>query len=96
MNSKQNKTLTAIFSQPPPKNLSWQDIESLLIGVGAKISSKGGSAITIRMGEYVEVIHRPHPKKEAKPYCIKRIRTLLDKCGVKAQSEIKHEELNEI
>ena len=96
MNSKQDKTLKTILSQPTPKSLSWKEIESLLVNMGAEISSKGGSAITIKMGEYVEVVHRPHPEKEAKVYCVKKIKALLEKCGVKPQSEMKHEEHNEV
>jgi len=34
MNSKQRKTLKNIFSRPTPKNLLWNDIESLFRAIG--------------------------------------------------------------
>ncbi len=37
MNSKQQKTLVSIFTDPVKANIPWVDIESLLISLGAEM-----------------------------------------------------------
>jgi hypothetical protein len=45
MNNKQRRTRDAIFSEPMPKTLPWDDIESLLKAAGCRVIEKGGSAV---------------------------------------------------
>ncbi|MDR2800455.1 MAG: type II toxin-antitoxin system HicA family toxin [Desulfovibrio sp.] len=90
MNSKQRKTLEAIFSRPTPKNLPWNDIESLLKAVGCKVTEGEGSRVSfrfilIREDKSTEVFredfHRPHPGKEAKTYQVENARKFLASMG---------------
>jgi len=37
MNSKQTKTLPAIFSKPTPSTLEWTKLESLLLALGCNV-----------------------------------------------------------
>jgi len=63
-----------------PKNLIWEDIESLFKAIGCIVKEGKGSRVTFqyalkqknRPDRIVqEHFHRPHPQKEAKPYQIK-------------------------
>lgn len=82
MNSKQRKTLKAIFEKPTRKNISWTDIESLFLGLGAEIANRGGSVVTIKMEGKPQTFHRPHPQKEAAAYCVNNVRQFLIENGV--------------
>ena len=82
MNSKQYKTLKAIFDKPTRKNILWSDIEKLFIGLGAKIVNKGGSVVTIKLSKRVHTFHRPHPAKEAAAYCVHNIKLFLMEQGI--------------
>jgi hypothetical protein len=90
MNSKQRKTLESIFSRPTPKNLPWNDIESLLQAVGCKVIEGEGSRVSFRMTlihddksqeVFREDFHRPHPGKEARAYQIENARKFLTRMG---------------
>lgn len=83
MNSKQQKTLKAVFDKPTRKNILWSDIEKLFVGLGAEIANKGGSVVTIKMGGRPQTFHRPHPQKEAPAYCVNNIRQFLIENEVK-------------
>ena len=92
MNSKQRKTLEAIFAKRIPKTLPWNDIESLFKAIGCKIIEGDGSRVSFRytivyaddrkdevaQGDF----HRPHPGKEAKPYQVKKAAVFLTKIGL--------------
>ena len=39
MNSRQNKTLAAIFTDPVKGNMAWKEIETLLIALNSKVSN---------------------------------------------------------
>jgi len=82
MNSRQRKTLAAIFSNPTPKTMVWADIESLLLAIGCKIIEGEGSRVRFIRDDLIGYFHRPHPKKEAEPYQIRNAKTYLTKLGV--------------
>ena len=83
MNAKHRKTLQAVFKDPAPKQLPWKDIESLLVSVGAEIIEGKGSRVRFHKDNEIVTFHRPHPKKEAKPYQVKDARDFLTRIGVK-------------
>ena len=91
MNSKQRKTLESIFSRPLPKNVSWNDVESLFKAVGCMLAEGEGSRVSFRMTVihedgtqevFREDFHRLHPGKEAKAYQIERARKFLTRMGL--------------
>ena len=82
MNSRQRKTLEAIFSEPVPKNLLWDDIESLLKAVGCKVKNRGGSRVGFGKDNEMLYTHRPHPQKEAKAFTVNKVRAFLEDLGV--------------
>ncbi len=83
MNSAQRKTLSAIFTEPPPRTLEWRKIESLLIAVGCEVIEGAGSRVGFKRGDLRADFHRPHPGKEAKPYQVRAAREFLEQLEVK-------------
>ncbi len=82
MNSKQRKTLAAIFEEPTSGTIAWADIESLLVAVGCRVIEGNGSRVRFSFGEDVESFHRPHPAKEAKRYQVRAAREFLRRIGL--------------
>lgn len=83
MNNTQKKTLKAIFSNPIPCNLEWREIEALFRAIRAQCIEGNGSRVRFELNGVIATFHRPHPKKEAKPYQVKDARAFLEKVGVK-------------
>jgi hypothetical protein len=83
MNSKQRKALAAVFSDPVSGTIAWDDIESLLTGVGCKVIEGAGSRVRFELNGVVAAFHRPHPAKEAKRYQVRDAREYLIKLGIK-------------
>jgi hypothetical protein len=90
MNSKQRKTLEAIFSKPMPKTLPWNDIESLFRAIGCRVIEGEGSRVSFRFileredkpaEAFREDFHRPHPGKEARLYQVEAARKFLTRIG---------------
>ena len=77
MNSKQRKVLALIYTDPVLKSLEWSAIENLLIAIGAELIEGAGSRVRFHKRGIVATFHRPHPKKEAKPYQVKDARNFL-------------------
>lgn len=83
MNSRHRKTLQAVFKDPVSGTIRWDDVEALLIAVGARLIEGNGSRIRFDKDGEIETFHRPHPEKEAKRYQIKAARAYLGRLGVK-------------
>jgi hypothetical protein len=83
MNSKQRKTLEAIFKYPIQANILWADIESLLIALGSEISEGAGSRIRIKLNGIRAVFHRPHPRKTTDRGAVNSMKRFLEHAGVK-------------
>ena len=82
VNTKQRKTLTAIFLKPTLASIVFSDIESLVKALGGAIQEREGSRVSVvLMGEEWRC-HRPHPGKEAKRYQVEQARDLMDRVGV--------------
>jgi hypothetical protein len=83
MNSKQRKTLAAIFADPVSGTIAWTDVESLLVALGCRIIEGRGSRVRFEDGGIVADFHRPHPRKEAKRYQVRIARSFLIDIGVR-------------
>ena len=83
MNNKQIKIYTDIFSNPIKSDITWSDIESLFMALGAKISEGKGSRIRVELNGERAVFHRPHPEKNTDKGAIVSVRKFLSKAGVK-------------
>lgn len=82
MNSKQKRTLIAIYKDPVPASVAWKDIESLFVSLETEIIEGNGSRVRFHKDGVIASFHRPHPKKEAKPYQVKDARAFLKQLGV--------------
>ena len=82
MNSKQRRTLVAIYASPVSTSITWKDIESLFIALEVDVVEGSGSRVRFHKNGIIGAFHRPHPKKEAKPYQVKDARMFLKQLGV--------------
>ncbi|MDA8427286.1 MAG: type II toxin-antitoxin system HicA family toxin [Treponema sp.] len=83
MNSRQQKTLETVFTDPIKATIGWADIESLLLSLGASTKQGAGSRVGFSLNGVDIVIHRPHPRKEADKGAVKSVRAFLVNAGVK-------------
>ena len=82
MNSKQKRILKAIFTDPVSASIEGQDIESLFVALEAEVIEGSGSRVKFHKDGVIATFHRPHPRKEAKPYQVKDARAFLKQLGV--------------
>lgn len=82
MNSKQRKTLEALFADPLNGAIEWQRIESLLVALGCVVVEGSGSSVGFEKNGIRVRFHRPHPNKEALKYRVKDARAFLQQIGV--------------
>lgn len=82
MNSKQVKTLNAVFAKPTATTPEWARIESLLLAAGCTLIEDNGSRVKFVHGSTIASFHRPHPAKEAKAYQVDGVRAFLTLIGV--------------
>lgn len=82
MNSRQRRTLNAIWSDPVNGNIEWARIESLLVSLGCRIVEGPGSSVTFEWQGARATFHRPHPGKEALRYRVRAVREFLLRMGV--------------
>ncbi len=80
MNSKQKKTLAAVFGDPVSGTIEWAAIENLLVAAGAKVIE--GKGFRVKFESIIASFHRPHPDKEAKRYQVRDAREFLTQIGV--------------
>ncbi len=83
MNKRHQKTVETIFRKPIPKSLGWNKIESLFVALGATVVEGRGSRVRFELNGVVGTFHRPHPRKEAKPYQVRDARYFLEQAGIK-------------
>ncbi len=84
MNNKQRKVLQAIFTDPVLSSIAWDDIESLLMALGAAKKEGSGSRVGFALNGVDIIVHRPHPKKETDKGAVKSIRKFLTNAGVRS------------
>ena len=83
MNSRQRKTLEALFAEPTLGNIPWRDIEALFLALGADREEGRGSRVRFLLNDVMAVFHRPHPQKETDRGAVVSARRFLTEAGVK-------------
>lgn len=83
MNKKQRRTLERIFEKPERSDISWNDIESLFIALGADVSEGRGSRVRVALKDVRAVFHRPHPQRVTNKSTVRSVRRFLLETGVK-------------
>jgi hypothetical protein len=81
MNSKHRRTHEAIFFDPLLANILWDDIDALLVALGALRDEGRGSRIRFLLNDIPAVFHRPHPQKETDKGAVKSVRKFLIDAG---------------
>lgn len=76
-NGKHLKTYASIFAEPIRSNIVWDDIEAMLVSLGAEISEGRGSRVRIKLSGVRMVFHRPHPETECDKGALKSVRRFL-------------------
>lgn len=82
INNKHKQTLHDVYENPVRSNIDWDDIESLLLAVGAQITEGNGSRVRVSLNGVRAVFHRPHPQKETDKGAVKSVRRFLAEAGV--------------
>jgi hypothetical protein len=82
MKRKHLKTLERIYSRPVSGNIKWDDIEAMLVDLGAEVSEREGSRIAVVLFNEVRVFHRPHPTPDTDKGAVTSIRKWLERHGV--------------
>ena len=83
MQAKHQRTQEAIFAQPVRANIAWNDIEGLLIALGAEVTESRGSRVRVALKGVRAVFHRPHPQKETDKGAIRSMQRFLTEAGFK-------------
>jgi len=84
VNSKHQRTLEAIWTDPVNGNLEWARIEALLVVLGCRVVEGPGSSVTFEHQGRKLTLHRPHPSKEALRYRVKAVREFLQRLEIKS------------
>ena len=82
MKRKHLKTLESIYSRPISANISWSDIEALLVALGARIEEREGSRVLVRLFDERRVFHRPDPSPMTDKGAVASLREWLNENGV--------------
>ena len=61
MRRKHKKTLELIYKRPVSGNIQWSEIESLFVALGADVSEREGSRVSVVLFNEIKIFHRPHP-----------------------------------
>jgi hypothetical protein len=83
MNSKQERVLRTVFTDPVSPSVEWAAIEALLVAAGCRVIEGGGSRVRFECRGIVASFHRLHPEREPKRYQVRDAREYLVKLGVK-------------
>jgi len=82
MNKRHRKILEAIFAQPISGNIKWRGVESLLKTLGAVLTERAGSRVSVSLNDRIIVFHRPHPSPNMDKGAIRDLRRFLQRAGI--------------
>ncbi len=81
LNSKQRKTLRAVFDTPARSDVPWADVEKPFAALGAEITEGSGSRVRVALSGVRAVFHRPHPQRETDKGALKSTRRFPAEAG---------------
>jgi len=82
LRKKHQTTLASIYAEPTRANIHWNDIENMLIALGAECTEGRGSRLRVALNDVKAVFHRPHPEKEATKSMVRSARRFLEEAGI--------------
>jgi hypothetical protein len=83
MTGKHRKTLKEIFLDPVKSSIVWDDIEAMIMALGAERFEGNGSRVRFLLNGIKAVFHRPHSQKETDKGAVKSVRRFLQEGGIK-------------
>ncbi|MFO1329309.1 MAG: type II toxin-antitoxin system HicA family toxin [Rubrivivax sp.] len=81
MSRHHTQLIRSIFHDPPPHNLHWRDVESLLRHVGVVVEPISGARLRVTLDRHEDVLHRPHGD-ELDRQTVLHVRSFLGRVGV--------------
>lgn len=82
--SKKEKQRIKLFATPPPKDITWEELLTVMRGAGFKESCNGGSHYTFEhINGYRLQMSKTHPSGILKPYQVKAAKEALITNGFK-------------
>ena len=87
MSKRHERTLAAIFSDPPPANVKWRHVEALFATLGAELVEGRGSRVTVFLNDAKATFHRPHPRPDADRGALRTVRRFLLQAGVRPEDD---------
>lgn len=82
--SRHDRTLRAIFAEPTRANITWDQLRSLLVSLGAILDeTREGSRVYILLDGVRRMFHKPHPRKEIGKKTVADARELLADAGIR-------------
>lgn len=82
MSHKHAHLMRSIFQDPPPANIHWREVESLLNHLGADIEPSHGARFKITLNKVESFLHHPHNSNTCSKNDIKALRDVLTHSGV--------------
>jgi hypothetical protein len=83
VNSKQRRTLEAIFAEPVRANIHYKDLEGMFAALGAEVyPNRAGSRVGVVLNGRKYSYHRPHPENEIGRKTVRDVRDFLTAAGV--------------
>ena len=82
LNSRQRRTLEAVFQRPVRADIRWDEVVSLLEACGANVSeSSSGSRVRVELVGIRRTYHKPH-RRETNKGTVDDVRDLLSEAGI--------------
>jgi hypothetical protein len=80
MKHDHRKILHSLFEHPISANISFKDVERVLVDLGAELDTRSGDRVAVSLKGHKAVFHRAHhsmPKDE-----VVNLRHFLETCGI--------------
>lgn len=66
---------------PTPADIRWAEVVSLLSALGINVIERAGSRVQLVKGADSMVVHRPHPRPEARRETVRDIVRFIERTG---------------
>lgn len=80
MNHKHRKTLHALFAHPEPANLAPNDVDAVLVDLGADLEERKGAKFAVSLKGHTANFH--HAQHDLNKDEVRAIRKFLEEVGV--------------
>jgi hypothetical protein len=83
LSSRHRRTLERIFEHPVPPNIHWRDVISLFEALGATVTQRRGSRVSVSLGGSMQTFHEPHPQRLTNRGAVAAVRIFLETEGIR-------------